>query len=215
MAMVFTSSRCCATRGRSCCRRSAVSARSGCSRPARAAHRCRRPRLAAAPLPGGRRRRHARRRRRRPGRPLEPAPAGRCPTTADRGPRKVEAALGHRARAQPAIRLDGHPLPAHGGERGGAHLGLRPRRRRQRQLRDPRPGAGRLPPARRPLVSAAVQGLDGQLSTFKAHLGAPHPCLRCLFPEDAAADALSLLRARAACSGRPRPSSRACRRSRW
>jgi adenylyltransferase/sulfurtransferase len=24
---------------------------------------------------------------------------------------------------------------------------------------------------------------DGQLSTYKAHLGAPHPCYRCIFPE--------------------------------
>jgi len=37
--------------------------------------------------------------------------------------------------------------------------------------------------ARRPLVSAAVQGFEGQLATFKAHLGPPHPCYRCLFPE--------------------------------
>ncbi len=40
------------------------------------------------------------------------------------------------------------------------------------------------------LVSASVQGLDGQLSVFKAHRGPPHPCLRCLFPEEPAADAL-------------------------
>lgn len=33
------------------------------------------------------------------------------------------------------------------------------------------------------LVSAAVLRFDGQLSTYKAHLGAPHPCYRCLFPE--------------------------------
>ncbi|HET6520044.1 MAG TPA: molybdopterin-synthase adenylyltransferase MoeB [Geminicoccaceae bacterium] len=32
------------------------------------------------------------------------------------------------------------------------------------------------------LVSASVQGFDGQLTTFKAHLGPPHPCYRCLFP---------------------------------
>lgn len=38
------------------------------------------------------------------------------------------------------------------------------------------------------LVSAAVQGLEGQLSTFKAYLGAPHPCYRCLFPETPPAD---------------------------
>jgi adenylyltransferase/sulfurtransferase len=42
----------------------------------------------------------------------------------------------------------------------------------------------------RPLVSAAVQGLDGQLSTFKPYLGDPHPCLRCLFPEEPGLDAL-------------------------
>jgi adenylyltransferase/sulfurtransferase len=30
------------------------------------------------------------------------------------------------------------------------------------------------------LVAAAVQGLDGQLTTYKSHLGSPHPCLRCL-----------------------------------
>lgn len=38
-----------------------------------------------------------------------------------------------------------------------------------------------------PLVSASVQGMDGQLTTYKAHLGPPHPCLRCLYgtmPDD-------------------------------
>ena len=34
-----------------------------------------------------------------------------------------------------------------------------------------------------PLVSAAVRGLSAQISTFKAYLGAPHPCYRCLVPE--------------------------------
>jgi molybdopterin-synthase adenylyltransferase len=43
---------------------------------------------------------------------------------------------------------------------------------------------------RRPLVSAAVQGLDGQLTTYKAYLGPPHPCLRCLFDEGMGGDAL-------------------------
>src|SRR5690606_14933033 len=33
------------------------------------------------------------------------------------------------------------------------------------------------------LVSAAAIGMQGQLSTFKAHLGAPHPCYRCFIPE--------------------------------
>lgn len=37
--------------------------------------------------------------------------------------------------------------------------------------------------AGRTLVSAAILRFDGQVSTFKAHLGAPHPCYRCVFPE--------------------------------
>jgi molybdopterin/thiamine biosynthesis adenylyltransferase len=36
----------------------------------------------------------------------------------------------------------------------------------------------------KPLISAAVQGLEGQLTTYKAYLGAPHPCYRCLFPTE-------------------------------
>ncbi|HEX6960155.1 MAG TPA: molybdopterin-synthase adenylyltransferase MoeB [Ferrovibrio sp.] len=32
------------------------------------------------------------------------------------------------------------------------------------------------------LVTAAILRFDGQLSTFKAHLGEPHPCYRCVFP---------------------------------
>ena len=31
-----------------------------------------------------------------------------------------------------------------------------------------------------PLVSGAAQGMDGQLTTYFAYQGAPHPCLRCL-----------------------------------
>lgn len=33
------------------------------------------------------------------------------------------------------------------------------------------------------LVSAAVRGLSAQISTFKPHMGALHPCYRCLVPE--------------------------------
>lgn len=35
-----------------------------------------------------------------------------------------------------------------------------------------------------PLVSASVQGMDGQLTTFLAFRGAPHPCFHCLFPDE-------------------------------
>ncbi len=35
----------------------------------------------------------------------------------------------------------------------------------------------------RPLVSAAVLRFEGQLSLYQGHLGAPHPCHRCLHPE--------------------------------
>ncbi len=41
---------------------------------------------------------------------------------------------------------------------------------------------------RKTLVSAAVQGVEGQISTYKAHLGPPHPCYRCVFPETPPAD---------------------------
>ena len=37
--------------------------------------------------------------------------------------------------------------------------------------------------AGKPLVSAAMLRFDGQISTFKAHEGPPHPCYRCVFPE--------------------------------
>jgi molybdopterin/thiamine biosynthesis adenylyltransferase len=38
--------------------------------------------------------------------------------------------------------------------------------------------------AKRTLVSAAIMRFDGQLSTFKAHLGGDNPCYRCLFGEE-------------------------------
>ncbi|MCZ6722128.1 MAG: molybdopterin-synthase adenylyltransferase MoeB [Proteobacteria bacterium] len=37
--------------------------------------------------------------------------------------------------------------------------------------------------AKKTLVSAAILRFDGQLSTFKAHLGGDHPCYRCIFRE--------------------------------
>ena len=40
------------------------------------------------------------------------------------------------------------------------------------------------------LVSAAILRFDGQLSTFRAHLGGSNPCYRCLFPEPPPADAV-------------------------
>ena len=36
----------------------------------------------------------------------------------------------------------------------------------------------------RTLVTAAVQGVEGQLTTFKPHEGPSHPCFRCLFPDE-------------------------------
>jgi adenylyltransferase/sulfurtransferase len=37
--------------------------------------------------------------------------------------------------------------------------------------------------ARVPLVSGSILRFDGQLATYKAYLGAPHPCYRCIFRE--------------------------------
>ena len=44
------------------------------------------------------------------------------------------------------------------------------------------------------LVSASILRFDGQLATFKAHLGGDNPCYRCIFPEAAATGADPLLR---------------------
>jgi molybdopterin/thiamine biosynthesis adenylyltransferase len=40
----------------------------------------------------------------------------------------------------------------------------------------------------RTLVAGSLAPFDGQLSTFKSHLGPPHPCYRCLFREAPPAD---------------------------
>lgn len=37
--------------------------------------------------------------------------------------------------------------------------------------------------AKRPLISAAISGFEGQISCFTPYLGEPHPCYRCLIPE--------------------------------
>ena len=44
--------------------------------------------------------------------------------------------------------------------------------------------------AKRTLVAAAILRFEGQLSTYKPHLGAPHPCYRCVFPEPPPPDAV-------------------------
>lgn len=43
---------------------------------------------------------------------------------------------------------------------------------------------------RKTLVAAAILRFDGQLSTYKAHEGGDHPCLRCVFPESPSEDAV-------------------------
>ena len=43
---------------------------------------------------------------------------------------------------------------------------------------------------KKPLVGAALSPFEGQLTTFKAYLGAPHPCYRCLFAEEPAPDSV-------------------------
>ena len=40
------------------------------------------------------------------------------------------------------------------------------------------------------LVAAAILRFDGQVSTYKAWMGAGHPCLRCVFPEAPSEDAV-------------------------
>ena len=44
--------------------------------------------------------------------------------------------------------------------------------------------------AKKTLVAAAILRFEGQLSTYKPHLGPPHPCYRCVFPEPPPPDAV-------------------------
>jgi adenylyltransferase/sulfurtransferase len=44
--------------------------------------------------------------------------------------------------------------------------------------------------ARKTLVAAAILRFEGQLSTYKPHLGPPYPCYRCVFPEPPPPDAV-------------------------
>lgn len=37
--------------------------------------------------------------------------------------------------------------------------------------------------AQTPLIYAAISGFEAMLTTFKPHLGAPHPCLHCFMPD--------------------------------
>ena len=44
--------------------------------------------------------------------------------------------------------------------------------------------------SRTPLVSASVQGFDGQIIVLRPYLGVPHPSYRCLFPDEPKPDML-------------------------
>lgn len=110
--------------------------------------------------------------------------------TADAGRGKTEAALGRLRRLNPEIEVAGHPVRLAPGNAEDLVAGYdlvadgSDSFATRAVVQDACFRLGR------PLVSASVQGLDGQLSTFKPHLGAPHPCLRCLFPDEPAPDAL-------------------------
>jgi molybdopterin-synthase adenylyltransferase len=110
--------------------------------------------------------------------------------TGDAGRGKVEAALARLRRLNPHVRLEGHPVRLEAANAleivGGYDLVAdgSDNFATRSLVQDACLRLGR------PLVSAAVQGLDGQLTTLKPHLGPPHPCLRCLFPDEPAGDAL-------------------------
>jgi molybdopterin/thiamine biosynthesis adenylyltransferase len=110
--------------------------------------------------------------------------------TGDTGRGKVEVALARLRRLNPLIELAGHPVRLDAGNALGIVGGYdlvadgSDNFATRALVQDACLRLGR------PLVSGSVQGLDGQLTTFKPHLGPPHPCLRCLFPEEPAGDAL-------------------------
>ncbi|MCB1993588.1 MAG: HesA/MoeB/ThiF family protein [Geminicoccaceae bacterium] len=104
-------------------------------------------------------------------------------TEADIGRPKVEAAAARLAAIAPACRVEQHGIRLDGEAAGELVAGYdvivdgtdnAPTRRLVHDA------AMR---ARRPLVSASVQGVDGQLTLYRAFAGPPHPCLHCLFGE--------------------------------
>ncbi|MEZ5846714.1 MAG: HesA/MoeB/ThiF family protein [Geminicoccaceae bacterium] len=111
-------------------------------------------------------------------------------STADCGTKKVEAARARLKELNPHVQLVPHDLRLDAGNAVGLvagydviadgcdDLGTR------LVVHDAAMAAGK------PLVSGAVQGMDGQLTTYKAYLGAPHPCMRCLMREEPGGDTL-------------------------
>ncbi|MEZ5863408.1 MAG: ThiF family adenylyltransferase [Geminicoccaceae bacterium] len=106
-------------------------------------------------------------------------------TEADIGRPKVEAAAARLAAIAPTCRLEPHRLRLDAAAANDLVAGYEvivdgtdnaPTRRLVHDA------AMR---ARRPLVSASVQGVDGQLTLYRAFAGPPHPCLHCLFGETA------------------------------
>ena len=96
-----------------------------------------------------------------------------------------------------------------------ADRGLRPGRRRQRQLRHPRGRPRRLPAPRQAPGQRRGAGPRGPAHDLQ---GAPRPAASLLplpVPDGAAAGPDPDPAPRAACSARPRACSAACRRSRW
>lgn len=103
--------------------------------------------------------------------------------SAQLGARKVDSAVATLARINPDIRVVRHGLRLDAGNAEALVAGydLVADGSDSFETRDAVHAACHA--VGRTLVSAAVQGFDGQLTTFKAHRGPPHPCLRCLYPE--------------------------------
>lgn len=111
-------------------------------------------------------------------------------TTGAVGRPKAEVAVERLAELDPATRLVAHPVRLDQGNAPGLIAGYDLVADGSDNLATRLAVHDAALALRKPLVSASVQGLDGQLTTYKAYLGPPHPCLRCLIGESIAADAL-------------------------
>ena len=130
-----------------------------------AADRGRRPRRADRALPRRGRHRHDRPRRRRRGRRLQPAAPGDPQHRADRRAEDLLGAADDRG-AQPRRRGRRAQLPARRRQHHRGPRGLRPDRRRRRQLPDPLPAQRRLGAA----AQAGRLGVDPRLRRADLHL---------------------------------------------
>ncbi|WP_051329013.1 HesA/MoeB/ThiF family protein [Geminicoccus roseus] len=102
----------------------------------------------------------------------------------DVGRGKVEAAIDALQAASPGLRVEPFPHRVDAGNVGEALAGVDMVLDGTDQFETRVLVADECARAGIPLVSASVQGFDGQFIALRPYLGSPHPSYRCIYPDD-------------------------------